>query len=245
MIQAVIYARFSPRPNPGDCDSVEKQLERCKGYCNAHGYTVIAERDDKDLSGGRADNRKGLQEALDLACQRKAVLVVYALSRLARNTRDALDIMERLNAAGADLAVIQESLNTRSPMGRFLFTFFSGLATLEREQIQERTSQAMRHYQSQGRRMGRLDRCPYGYHVDPAGPTVEGKDGQERPARMAEDPAEQATIARIRQLRAEGLGLRRIARALDAAGLDCRGRRWCHSTVKAILSRAGQQAEAS
>jgi DNA invertase Pin-like site-specific DNA recombinase len=245
MPEAVIYARFSPRPNPEECDSVEKQLERCKGYCDAHGYTVVAERDDKDQSGGRADNRKGLQEALDFACKRKAVLVVYALSRLARNTRDALDIMERLNAAGADLAVIQESMNTRSPMGRFLFTFFSGLATLEREQIQERTALAMRHYQATGRRMSRLDRCPYGWQPDPEGPQIEGNDKALRPARLIPHPDEQAVIARIRKLCDEGLGLRQIARALDQAGLTCRGRRWHHSTIKAILGRGRQVAEAS
>ncbi len=46
------------------------------------------------MSGGRADNRPGLQAAIALACKRKAVLVVYKLDRLARNTRDALDVLE-------------------------------------------------------------------------------------------------------------------------------------------------------
>ena len=42
MTQAVIYARFSPRPDANECDSVEKQLERCRSYCKAHGYDVIS-----------------------------------------------------------------------------------------------------------------------------------------------------------------------------------------------------------
>jgi DNA invertase Pin-like site-specific DNA recombinase len=140
---AVIYARFSPRPNAEECESVEKQIERCRAYCAGHGYDVIAEFKDKDLSGGRADNRPGLQNAIARACRQKAILCVYSLSRLARCTRDAIDLAERLSAAGADLAVIQENVNTRSPMGRFIFTLFSALAQLEREQIGERTSTAM------------------------------------------------------------------------------------------------------
>ena len=64
MPEAVLYGRFSPRPSPEDCDSVEKQLERCRAYCCGHGYIVVAEHSDKDLSGGRADNRPGLQEAI-------------------------------------------------------------------------------------------------------------------------------------------------------------------------------------
>jgi DNA invertase Pin-like site-specific DNA recombinase len=130
---AVLYARFSPRPNAEECDSVEKQLERCRAYSLGHGYTVVAEHHDKDVSGERADNRPGLQKAITAACDRKAVLCVFSLSRLARCTKDAIDLAERLSAAGADLAVIQENVNTRSPMGRFIFTLFSALAQLERE----------------------------------------------------------------------------------------------------------------
>ena len=143
-------------------DSVEKQVERCPAYCVGHGYHVVAERADKDLAGGRADNRPGLQVAVALACQRKGILCVYSLSRFARCTRDAIDLGERLGAAGADLAVIQESVNTRSPTGRFVFTLFSALAQLERDKIAERTSCAMLRHQAEGRRMTRADRCPYG-----------------------------------------------------------------------------------
>jgi DNA invertase Pin-like site-specific DNA recombinase len=128
MTQAVIYARFSPRPNAEECDSVEKQLERCRSYCKAHGYDVIAEQDDEDMSGGRADNRPGLQAAIALACKAKAVLVVYKLDRLARNTRDALDVLERLQRSKADLASLVEQINSRSPMGKFFFTQVAAFA---------------------------------------------------------------------------------------------------------------------
>jgi DNA invertase Pin-like site-specific DNA recombinase len=234
MTLAVVYARFSPRPNAEECDSVEKQIERCRAYCAGHGYRVIAERSDKDLSGGRADNRPGLQDAVTLACQRKAILCVYSLSRLARCTRDAIDLAERLGAAGADLAAIQESVNTRSSMGRFVFTLFSALAQLEREQIAERTSSAMLRHQAEGRRMTRPDRCPYGWRPDPADPN-----------KLVEDPDEQVAIARIRQERQRGHGLREIARRLDNAGIGCRGGKWTHSAVRSVLNRAGQFAEAS
>ena len=231
---AVLYARFSPRPNPDECDSAEKQLERCRAYSEGHDYTVIAEYEDKDLSGERADNRPGLQKAITAACDRKAVLCVYSLSRLARCTKDAIDLAERLSAAGADLAVIQENVNTRSPMGRFIFTLFSALAQLEREQIAERTSTAMLRHQAKGRRMTRADRCPYGWRSD-----------QTDSARLVEDANEQAIIARIREERRIGRGLREIARRLDEAGVACRGGRWSHTTVRSVLLRSVQLAKGS
>ena len=227
MPDAVLHGRFSPRPSADECDGVEKQIERCRAYCAGHGYTVAAVHADKDLSGGRADNRPGLQKAIAEACARRAFLVVYSLSRLARNTRDAIDLAERLNKAGADLAVIQENVNTRSPMGRFIFTLFSALAQLEREQIGARTSVAMLRHQATGRRMTRPDRCPYGWRSDPIDPD-----------RLAEDAEEQAVIARIRQERAKGHSLRAIAELLNRAGLQCRRGRWGHSTVRSILRRS-------
>jgi len=228
---AVVYARFSPRPSAEECDSVEKQIERCRAYCAGHGYDVLAVYQDKDLSGSRADNRPGLQKAIAKACAQKAILCVYSLSRFARCTKDAIDLAERLNAAGADLAVIQENVNTRSPMGRFIFTLFSALAQLEREQIAERTSTAMLRHQANGRRMTHAAYCPFGKQPDPLDP-----------ARLIDHPEEQATIATIEAARAEGRGFKAIAHLLDAKGLPCRGQRWHHTTVRSILRRAGELA---
>jgi DNA invertase Pin-like site-specific DNA recombinase len=156
------------------------------------------------------------------------------LSRLARCTRDAIDLAERLNTAGADLAVIQENVNTRSPMGRFIFTLFSALAQLEREQIAERTSTAMLRHQANGRRMTHVVRCPFGKQPDPLDP-----------ARLIDHPGEQGTIATIRAARAEGKGYKAIAYMLEAEGIPCRGERWHHTTVRSILRRAEQFAEVS
>jgi len=226
MTQAVIYARFSPRPDAEDCDSVEKQLDRCRAYCKAHGYDVIAEKDDEDMSGGRMDNRPGLQAAIELACKHKAVLVVYKLDRLARNTRDALDVLERLQKSKADLASLVEQINSRSPMGKFFFTQLAAFAELEREQIRARTSAAMRGYQQAGRRMTRADRCPFGQQADPFDPS-----------RLIDHPEELAALERIRLLRADGEGAKSITAALNAEGFPCRGERWHLTTVRRLLAR--------
>src|SRR5206468_8559222 len=123
--------------------------------------------------------------------------------------------------------VIQENVNTRSPMGRFVFILFSALAELEREQVAERTSAAMLRHQAKGRRMTRPDLCPYGWRPDPLDP-----------ARLVEDANEQVTIRRIREERRYGRGLREIARRFDLSGIACRGGRWSHTTVRSVLLRA-------
>jgi hypothetical protein len=109
----------------------------------------------------------------------------------------------------------------------------------------------MRAYQAGGRRMGRVDLCPYGKMVDRDGPMLQKIDKVTKqeisrlPAQLIDCPEEQAIIARICQESDEGKGLREIARLLDAEGITCRGRRWHHSTIQAILNRAGHLSEAS
>src|SRR5262249_58482008 len=104
----------------------------------------------------------------------------------------------------------------------------------EGEQVAERTSAAMLRHQAKGRRMTRLDRCPYGWWPDPAAPD-----------RLAEHAGEQAVITRIREERRHGRGLREIARRLDLAGIACRGGRWSHTTIRSVLLRSANLAGTS
>jgi DNA invertase Pin-like site-specific DNA recombinase len=68
------------------------------------------------------------------------VVVVSRLDRLARSTRDLLEIAEQLKEAGAGLRSLHEPwANTTSAAGRMILTVFAGIAEFERELIQERT----------------------------------------------------------------------------------------------------------
>lgn len=223
MTRAVIYCRFSPRPNAPECESIVTQLTRCRAFCQAKGWEIEAEFQDEAKSGGSTEGRGGLSEALSLACRRGRVLVVYSLSRLARNTRDALDIAERLDAAGADLAVLDMSIDTTSSMGRFVFTMMAALAQLEREQIGERTSDGMRRRQADGQRMSKQP--PFGKQPGEGGVWIE-------------HPEEQAAIRIVRDLKANGLSNNQIARSLDERGIPCRGQHWHGETVRRILLRS-------
>jgi len=223
-MEAVLYTRFSPRRNAAECESCQTQFDYCRKYCDLHQLGIIDELKDEAMSGATAANRPGLQEALTLACKHKAVLVVYSLSRLARNTKEAIEISERLDKAGADLASLHENIDTTTAMGRFVFKLLAALAELEREQIAERTQEAMLRHQANGRRMS--DRTPYGWVRDPDNHKL-----------LIEDSDEQATINRITQLRRSGFGYRHIGRTLIAEGILCRGRKWQHSTIRRILQR--------
>jgi DNA invertase Pin-like site-specific DNA recombinase len=84
------------------------------------------------------------------------VVVVSRLDRLARSTRDLLEIAEQLKAAEAGLRSLHELwADTTSPAGRMVLTVFAGIAEFERELIHERTSAGRTAAKNRGVRFGR------------------------------------------------------------------------------------------
>jgi site-specific DNA recombinase len=217
---AIGYARVSTTGQVEDGVSLDAQQERLRAWATAHGYELRATEVDAGLSGGRADNRPALQRALDAVCKGKGVLVVYSLSRLARSTRDALEIAERLHKSGANLVSLSESIDTTSAMGRFFFTLLAALAALERDLISERTKMAMAHKRSLKQYTG--GEAPYGWRAE---------DGQ-----LVEDEDEQRVIRMIESMARGGNSVARIAHRLNEALTPCRGSAWHARSVGRILA---------
>ena len=77
--------------------SLEAQEGRVRDWCNNNGYVLAEVFVDRGFSGGRPDIRPALQEALVATRRRGDALVVYSLSRLARSTKDTLEIADALD----------------------------------------------------------------------------------------------------------------------------------------------------
>jgi DNA invertase Pin-like site-specific DNA recombinase len=84
------------------------------------------------------------------------VVAVSRLDRLARSTRDLLEIAEQLKEAGAGLRSLHEPwADTTSPSGRMVLTVFAGIAEFERALIHERTRAGRVAAKARGVRFGR------------------------------------------------------------------------------------------
>lgn len=225
-MQAIVYSRFSDRPDAAESESIATQETRCKAYVQSRGWSLITAFSDAAMSGARADNRPGLQDALIGVKEHKAALVVYNLSRLTRSVKDAITIAEQLRAAGAQLVSINESIDTSTPLGSFFFTMTAALAELERKQIGARTSDGMQRRQASGQLMTRPDRVPYGWKI------VD-------PGTMEPEPKEQFYLARLHQyIVTYGPGkFDSMAAFMNSDGLEYRGRRWRARDVERALRR--------
>lgn len=100
-------------------------------------------------SGAHAE-RPELERMLD-HLRAGDTVTVTRLDRLARNTRDLLDIATQLDAKGAGLRSLAEPwADTTTPAGRMILTVFAGIAEFERSLIVERT----RHGREQAKKRG-------------------------------------------------------------------------------------------
>lgn len=105
-------------------------------------------------SGSNSD-RPELQRAL-AALGEGDVLIVTRLDRLARSTRDLLEMVHRIEASGATLKSLAEAwADTTTPAGRLILTVLGGLAEFERTLIAERTAEGRARAKADGRRLGR------------------------------------------------------------------------------------------
>lgn len=84
------------------------------------------------------------------------VLMVTRLDRLARSTRDLLNVIEEVSKRGAGFRSLKDAwADTTSPHGRLMLTVLGGLAEFERELIRARTGEGRKRAQERGVRFGR------------------------------------------------------------------------------------------
>jgi DNA invertase Pin-like site-specific DNA recombinase len=92
----------------------------------------------REKASGVKRDRTELRRVLDLL-RPEDKLVCYALDRLARSQLHLLQIVEEVEAKGAMLISLRESIDTSSAVGRFFVGVLGSLASMERELIMERT----------------------------------------------------------------------------------------------------------
>jgi len=150
--------------------------------------------------------------------------VVYKLDRFFRSTMDALETTKTFEKWGVSFHSIEETLDTRSAMGRFFFTLTAALAEMERRLIGERTKAALSHKRSRNEKTG--GEIPYGYDVTEGGILIKKDE-------------EQKVIRLIRNLHSQELSSRRICAELERQGHRTKtgNPHWQPETISHIIKR--------
>jgi len=109
----------------------------------------------KEKASGAKSDRPELAKAIR-RLEHGDVLIVTRLDRLARSTRDLLNILDAVGKAGAGFRSLKDAwADTTTPHGRLMLTVLGGLAEFERELIRARTDDGRKRAKARGVKFGR------------------------------------------------------------------------------------------
>lgn len=106
------------------------------------------------VSGKTQKGREQLEAMLQFVRQGD-VVVVESISRIARNTKDLLEIVEKLDEKGVEFVSKKELIDTKTPSGKFMLTIFGAIAQLEREYMLDRQREGIEIARQMGKYQGR------------------------------------------------------------------------------------------
>ena len=168
--------------------TTRNQRRELEAAAKRHGWKVAAAFEDAGISGakGRKD-RPGLDAMLKAVARREVDMVMaWSVDRLGRSLVDLLATLQELHAKDVDLYLHQQGLDTSTPSGRAMFQMMGVFSEFERAMIQERVKAGLARAKDDGVTLGR--------------PTLETTDPER--------------AAKVRAMRADGIGVRKIAKTL-------------------------------
>jgi DNA invertase Pin-like site-specific DNA recombinase len=167
--------------------NVDNQRRELTAAAKRHGWRIVAEFADNGISGSNGRDKRPGFDALHKAIARHEfdIVAAWSVDRLGRSLQDLVAFLGELQAAGLDLYLDRQGVDTTTPAGRALFQMLGVFAEFERAIIRERIRAGIARARQKGTKSGR----PFG-----------------RPKVSAE------TEATIRRFLSAGHGIRKTAR---------------------------------
>lgn len=147
-----LYLRVST-----DEQTIDNQREALHAAVAARGWTVVEEFTDEGISGAKGrDGRPGLDRLLKAVTRRRIdIVAAWSVDRLGRSLQDLVGFLGELSAAGVDLYLDRQAVDTTTPAGRALFQMLGVFAEFERAIIVDRVHAGIARARARGTKSGR------------------------------------------------------------------------------------------
>lgn len=137
--------------------TIDNQRLALQKVATAAGWEVVGEYVDDGISGAKGrDKRPSFDRMLKDATRRRFDMVAaWSVDRLGRSLQDLVSFLGEIRAAGVDLFLEQQGLDTSTPAGRAMFGMAGVFAEFERSMIVERVNAGLARARAQGKTLGR------------------------------------------------------------------------------------------
>ena len=196
-----IYARLS-NDDDQEMNSLLNQQEICHGFAEQHGYTIVGQSSDDNVSGMKF-NRRGLDELTAAVDADKIdAVIVKDLSRLGRHRTQTALFIDYLREHQVRVISATEGIDTFRDEDDLII----GIRGLMNDYYARDISKKIRAGYRQKQREGIVITPPFGYRKDRNTNTIELH------------PEASETVRMVYSLYLQGLGQKEIARRLNALG---------------------------
>ena len=221
-MKVVLYARVSSEEQAEKDLSIPAQLKQMRQYCKTREWTIVGEYVDAAESA-RTANRPEFQRMIAAARARPRAfdsILVWKLSRFARNREDSITYKSLLRKNGVQVISINEPMDD-SPSGNLLEGIIEVVDQFYSENLAQDTFRGMRENASRGFFSG---------GTPPLG--CRPKENSEGKTVLEIDPQYGPIVERMFRWALDGIGAKEIAKRLNNSGvLTRRGKAWTKNTV--------------
>lgn len=152
-MRAAIYARVSTNNR----QTAESQLIKLRDVASKAGWAVVEEFVDEGISGAKSCDKRPAFDALSKAVTpgKADIVMAWSVDRLGRSLQDLVSFFGELEAAGVNLYLDGQGIDTTTPVGRAMFQMAGVFAEFERSMIGERVKAGLARARASGKKLGR------------------------------------------------------------------------------------------
>lgn len=213
--RAAIYCRVSTKEQADEGFSIDEQERLLRELCEKEGYDIVDVYSDRGISAKNISGRPEFKRLLDdVANNQVDILLAWKLTRISRNLKDVLDIVDLLEKYNVQVRFLSEQVDTSTPAGKMQLQLMGMIAEYERETIASNVKLGMRAKALQG---GFLGGSVLGYE------SVKTVDSNQRTqSKLVFNLEEAELVKEIFRLYVEGSGYKAIVTSLNQSGKNYR-----------------------
>ena len=165
MENGYIYIRVSTLIQV-DGFSLDAQEEEIRAFAKMHDINIVGRYSDEGKSGKNAEHRPAFNQMMDDIRSKKdniKYVLVFKLSRFARNTSDTAKYLQELASYGIGLLGVKDGIDTSTATGKMIANIMGAVAEVELENIHEQTLAGRQQKARSGLWNGA--QAPFGYYI--------------------------------------------------------------------------------